>query len=236
MLFRKRTRIMLKNKDTVLQNNQLASFMFRFGALYLLAFYLLEKRNSKIYIIHTALDDMIPYCKYFVIPYLFWFIFMGAALYYFLFVSRNKRENEAVIYSAVFGMILFTATSLVFPNGHNLRPDYTGDGFFGRCVEFVYSIDTPTNILPSLHVFLTVVATIGFMHRKELRSKKGFSTAIIVTAILIILSTMFLKQHSIVDVISALLLNLICYSIFYKPDIKEKKRCIRKKYLQSQTY
>ncbi len=227
---------MLQKRKTTLQDNHLAKGMFKFGALYIFVFYILEKRNVKTHIIYTALDEMIPYCKYFVVPYLFWFVLMGAALYYFLFVSKNKQENEAVIYSAVTGMILFIAISMIYPNGHNLRPAYTGGGFFGRCVEFVYSIDTSTNILPSLHVFLTVVATIGFMRQEELRNKKGFSTLIITIATLIILSTMFLKQHSVIDVISALALNLICYTVFYKSDIKEKKRCIRKKYLQSQTY
>lgn len=215
---------MISRYRTVKNKRPMLDFALKGGILYIIAFVLLENRNTDIYIINTALDNAIPYCKYFIVPYMFWFIYMGLTFWYFLFKCQNQKEQKKAIYSFFTGIVVFVVISLLFPNGHNLRPADNGSGFFGFCVNLLYKVDTPTNILPSLHVFETVAALIALLHQQELKKYIWFAPTVVIIAVLITASTMFLKQHSIVDVISALLLNIICYIKFYTPvQFKEKK-------------
>ena len=112
-------------------------------------------------------------------------------------------------------MIVFLIISYIYPNGHNLRPVLTGENLFERVVMRLYQTDTSTNILPSLHVFYSVVCCIALVKNRAIKEKRLLAMMIYVLTIGIILSTMFLKQHSIIDVIMALLMNGVCYHLFY---------------------
>ena len=115
-------------------------------------------------------------------------------------------------------MTLFLLISFVYPNGQHLRPDLTnaGDGVFLNVVRFLYKIDTPTNIFPSMHVFNATASCIALCQNERCRKNRIFTVAQIVLGISIVLSTMFLKQHSVADVMTALILNILCYQLFYK--------------------
>ena len=132
-----------------------------YGIFYLWAFQYLEQRNVKAHIIHLKLDDMIPFCEYFIIPYLMWFLYIALTVGYFAFINKNKQEYYQLIFTLGLGMTLFLVVSYFYPNGQDLRPHLTGDGFFISLVRHLYRIDTPTNILPSIHVFNSVACCIA---------------------------------------------------------------------------
>ena len=222
-----------------LEQNKLTVFMAIYGLFYLIAFGCLENRDVRVHIIHTKFDEIIPFCEYFIIPYVFLFVYMIGTILYFLFQSKDEKECKGYIYSLCAGMGVFLLVSLLYPNGHDLRPELSGNGFFIWCVKLLHRLDTATNILPSLHVFGTVVCSAALLRQQELRKKKGFVPFIYICSVLIVLSTMFLKQHSIVDVVTALVLNCACYKVFYNIDfeeLEEKRRCGRRKFLQSPTF
>ena len=57
----------------------------------------LEKTvTSNYHIMHSSLDDMIPFNEYFVIPYLLWFAYVTAAIAYLFF--KNKEEYYRCIF------------------------------------------------------------------------------------------------------------------------------------------
>ena len=199
-----------------LKENRIVWYLIVFGIFYLCSFFILEHRNVPIHIIHSPLDDKIPFCEYFIIPYFFWFIYVIGTICYFAFMCDQRVERDRMIHSLCFGMVVFLIVSWIYPNGHQLRPVLEGEGIFVGLVKLLYTLDTSTNILPSLHVYETVVCSIALLRQKKLCSKKWFAPAIWFCSIMIILSTMFLKQHSVVDVFSALVLNVICYFTFYK--------------------
>ena len=58
----------------------------------MLAFRYVEQRNVRPNIIHVALDDYIPFCEYFIIPYLLWFFYVAATVIYFSFINQNKKD------------------------------------------------------------------------------------------------------------------------------------------------
>lgn len=186
------------------------------GILYLIAFFLLENREVPIHIIQTKLDNLIPFCEYFIIPYILWFFYVAATVVYFACLNDDREEYKRLCISLLTGMIVFLTISLIYPNGQNLRPSLTGENVFERLVMHLYAADTPTNILPSLHVFYSTVCCIALMRNERIKTSRRRRGLISALTVSIILSTMFLKQHSTIDVVMALLMNGTCYQLFYK--------------------
>ena len=60
----------------------------------------------------------------------------------------------------------------------------------------------------------------------ELRKRKWIPFLSLILTVTIILSTMFLKQHTVIDVLAALILNCICYLIIYRPRIAFQKAAV----------
>ncbi len=169
--------------------------------VYISWFVWLEGRaNQPYHVIHFPLDDYIPFCEYFVIPYFLWFAYIAAVFVWLFF--RNREDFYRHIIFLYSGMTLFLVICTFYPNGHLLRPaGFTRDNLFIRMVCFLYSADTSTNILPSIHVFNSIAAHMAIVHLPDFRHKKWTVRCSCILCISIILSTMFLKQHSCVDVI-----------------------------------
>lgn len=186
-----------------------------FGIVYLATFFFMEARDVPVNIIHTKLDDMIPFCEYFIIPYVIWYVYVCGTVLYLGLTDKSLKEYKRFIANMMLGMIVFVITSLIYPNGQNLRPEIVVDGFFTWAVNLLYTIDTSTNILPSLHVFATVACDIALCRDERFKKHPSWKWASHILAVLICLSTMFLKQHSVIDVIAALLCNIVFYPLVY---------------------
>ena len=176
---------------------------------YLLGFAILENAGHRHYhIIHSVIDDMIPFCEYFIIPYYLWFLFMAAGILWFVFGCRNKTEYYKLCCCLAIGMTIFLIVSCIYPNAQDLRPAvFARDNIFVRMVRALYQTDTPTNILPSIHVFNSLAIFYAMYGSDQLRDRKLIRYGSGVLCFLIILSTMFLKQHSVVDVSMGILMS-----------------------------
>lgn len=197
----------------ILRKNKQYLIVVVYLFFYSLAFLALERNISNYHIIHVTLDDMIPFCEYFIVPYLLWFPYVLLTIIYL--GREDLKEYKKFIYSLGIVSTLFLIISMLFPNGHDLRPIITGDNIFIRMVEALHVVDTPTNILPSLHVYVSVVCATTLSRNPKIRDKKMVYIFSNVLAILIVLSTMFLKQHSVVDVGLALVFNYLIYELMY---------------------
>lgn len=188
-----------------------------FGVFYLLAFQYLEQRQVYGYhVVHTVFDDLIPFCEYFIVPYLLWFPYMLGAIAYFILFNKNKRECYQLSYNLIMGMSIFLIVSYVYPNVQHLRPtEFAHDTIFTSLVKALYQTDTPTNVLPSIHVFNSLAVHMAITYSEELKKHKFIQRASLVLTILIVLSTMFLKQHTVVDVCLGLTLALFGALVFY---------------------
>lgn len=189
-----------------------------FSALYLLGFAFIEHRRVRPYIIHTRWDDMIPFCEYFIIPYLLWFAFIAVCLIWFGMFQSSQREYQALSRNLAFGCTVFLIISVIFPNGQHLRPVLAGDNVFQQMVLLLYRTDTCTNVFPSVHVFNSVACCSAVLRNHFLRSRRGVAVSTVVLTVSIILATVFLKQHTVVDVFGALLLNAISDRLFYQKE------------------
>lgn len=183
---------------------------------YLISFCLLERMQVKHYIIQCSLDQKIPFCEYFIVPYVLWFFMVAGTVGYFAFMNESPGEYGRLISTLAAGMTMFLVISFVCPNMHLLRQKPVGESMFADAVRLLQRVDTPTNVFPSIHVFNAVACCVALRNNEACRRRKWFMAGMEVLTISIILSTMFLKQHSIIDVVGALVLNWVCYGVFYK--------------------
>ena len=193
------------------------AWVFLYVLLYMPWFIWLEKHvTEEFYLIHSPLDDLIPFSEIFIIPYMLWFAYIAVTILYFFFMDKSGFYRLVTFLFT--GMTLFLVICTIFPNGLDLRPDtFVRDNIFTDMVRTLYQTDTPTNVLPSIHVFNSIGAYIAISHNETLRKSPLIHYGSLVLSTLIILSAMFLKQHSVIDVVSAILLASILYSIIYIP-------------------
>ena len=190
-------------------------WVFLYAFIYLPWFFYLEKHvTTEFSEIHVALDDKIPFIEFFIVPYMLWFLFIAVTIGYFFFT--NKTEFYQLIVFLFSGMTIFLIISTIFPNGLDLRPDtFVRDNIFVDMVKTLYKTDTPTNVLPSIHVYNSIGAYVAIRNSQALQKHKWVQTGSLILTVSIILSTMFLKQHSVVDVIVAFGMSAICYVFAY---------------------
>ncbi|NLY43350.1 MAG: phosphatidic acid phosphatase [Clostridiaceae bacterium] len=173
-----------------------------------------EKITIPKYFMYSRLDDYIPFVKEMVIPYLFWYIYIIIALVYLGLTSKKDFYNLCAF--MFIGMTICFIIYALFPNGQKLRPVIHGTDFFSRLVAYIYMVDTPTNSAPSMHTLDAIAVHVAFMKCDALKKKYGILTLSFITMVLIILSTVMLKQHSVLDLIYGVALSLVLYLIIYK--------------------
>lgn len=197
--------------------------------LYLPWFIYLEKTvTTEFHVIHSPLDDIIPFCEWFIIPYYIWFLYVASACVYFFLKSRQEFIKMA-IYLCV-GMTIFLIICTVFPNGLHLRPvEFTRDNILIDLVKGLYLTDTPTNVFPSIHVYNSIAVQIAVSKSNCFKHKKLANGISLVICISICLSTMFLKQHSVIDVCGACVLAFVMYQLVYTPFLSKLKTKIKEK-------
>lgn len=200
-----------------------------YAVFYLLAFSYLEKRDVAVHEINLGIDARIPFCEIFIIPYLLWFGYVAFTVVYLCI--KDKEEGGRLVSFLMAGMTIFIIVSAVFPNGHNLRPAaFERDNVFIDLIKKLYAADTPTNILPSIHVYNSVAIMIAVWRSGCFTGHKVLKTAMLALGVSIIFSTVLIKQHSMLDVLLALLLSALMYSVCYKrAGVREKSVIARVK-------
>ena len=196
---------------------RLAVPMALYVLFYCVSFLLIENWNRLRYtVIHTAVDDAVPFCEWFVIPYLLWFAYVFGFTFY-MFLYDEKRYHETGTFLAI-GMTVFLAVSVCFPNILYLRPEFMPrNNILTYFCQRLYAVDTPTNVTPSIHVYNSFAIMIGAWHTDAgILRKLWVKTAVTAQGILIILATMFIKQHSFSDVVIATGLSLVSYILVYR--------------------
>ena len=97
----------------------------------------------------------------------------------------------------------------IVPNGLALRPRYVpGNDIFAKAVQSLYRTDTPMNVCPSIHVFNSVTLMLAYYRTRcfDAPRLRWMRPAAAVLCVSIALSTMLLKQHSVIDVVFGMLL------------------------------
>jgi len=190
-----------------------------YGMIYLLWFFMLEERKHADYmIVHMNIDDYIPFCEVFVIPYLLWFVYVPAVVFYLFLHDREGYWKSTLLLCT--GMTVFLIISTFIPNMHHLRPGkFARDNVFTWLISLLWKADTPTNLFPSIHVYNSLGAHFAVLNSEKLSRNKWIHYGSLVMCISIILATMFIKQHSMFDVLTAFIMSAAMYALVYNYDV-----------------
>lgn len=190
---------------------------------YFLLYFLTENLipRETCYVIHSRLDDLIPFCEFFVIPYVFWYLLIVGSLLYFMLYAPDQFRNLSgfIIVTQVTAMVIYIA----FPNRQDLRPEmFPRENFCTWILSIIYRFDTNTNVCPSLHVAYSVGIASTWLKEKSVHW--SIRAAITAVCILICLSTAFVKQHSILDTFAAVPVCILAEAIVFGSWWKQKRK------------
>ncbi|MCI8299484.1 MAG: phosphatase PAP2 family protein [Lachnospiraceae bacterium] len=205
---------------------KLKEFLYRYRHGWILSYFLIyvtwfawleQTVTRRFHVIHLAVDDYIPFVEIFIIPYLLWFGYVAVAVAWFFF--KDVQDYYKLCIFLFVGMTVFLVVSTVYPHGHYLRPRvFERDNIFITLVKGLYLIDTPTNLFPSIHVYNSLGVHLAVINSEKLKEKRWLRRGSFVLMSAIIASTMFLKQHSVFDVITGCVMALVMYTLVYAKD------------------
>ena len=176
---------------------------------------------EKCYPVHCGLDDVIPFCEYFIIPYVGWYLLIVGSLLYFALYNPDNFKNmmKFIIVTQIVAMAIY----IIFPNRQDLRPtEFVRDNFFTDGVKLLYSLDTNTNVCPSLHVAYSIGIASTWL--KEKSASPLCKTLIVLFCISVCLSVAFIKQHSVVDTFVAIPVCVLAEYIAFGKNYWEPRR------------
>lgn len=191
--------------------------------IYLIWFALVEHMiptSDMCWVSYLPLDDKIPFLPPFILAYVSWYPFLAIPA----LVLLIKEDRAAFIRYAAFiiaGFSISLLICMIWPNCQNLRPaDVDTSNLFGWLIQAIYSADTNTNVLPSMHVVGCIAVVSACFDSQYLRKMRIPG---LIWGILICASTVFVKQHSILDVFAGLALGLVIAVVLYG-FVKKKMR------------
>ena len=167
---------------------------------------------ERCHVIYCALDDLIPFNEWFLLLYCYWYVLLVASLlYFFLYDVRSFRRLQTyIMITQAVAMMIY----ILFPSIQLLRPDtFQRDNVLTRLMAFIYSFDTPTGVCPSLHVAYSMGIASTWCRRKE--TSVAAKATVVLSAVLISVSTAFVKQHSVVDIFAALPVGLLAENMVF---------------------
>lgn len=196
-----------------MNNSKISSVIFRI--LFLVSLPLLNiihtalnNYRGNVNILRTHLDLVIPFEKIFIVPYLLWFFYFVSVLVYFAFVDRKNYFR--LLFSIILGNLICHVIYYFYPTTVP-RPDVMGNDIFSYLVRLTYASDNPFNCFPSVHVLNALLAS---MYLFSYAKKAAVKYTSVIAFVLITLSTLFVKQHYVLDAVASSIIGVSMYVLF----------------------
>lgn len=188
-------------------------------------YFLVNSLDLSTHDVTTAIDRSIPFLKIFVIPYVIWYLFVPIILIALCFYDRKMYYKTILVYILGFSisLIIFSVYQTTVP-----RPDLAGSDILTKITMIIYANDKPINCLPSLHVFASYLMFKAVCRSCFSNFKINAATSFI--AFMIIISTLFTKQHGILDAIAGIILVDLLFLTIEKPDWRKVWLMLKKLY------
>lgn len=175
-----------------------------FILLNFLIYEFLNKQSETVHVLKLHFEEHIPFLPYFSIPYILFIPFLLITIIYFIFFYKDfKSVFISFISCQLTAYIIYT-----FYQTSVTRPDIVFKDTFSTLVAYIYSIDKPYNCFPSLHVSLSIICLLYWI-----KILPRFQIIMNIFVMLITLSTVFIKQHYVLDVISGIILAIVSFYI-----------------------
>ena len=179
-------------------------------ALYFLTENLIPAENC--FLVHSKLDDLIPFCEYFALFYTGWYVLIVVSLLYFgLYNPKSFAELQKYI---IITQAVAMACYILIPTRQDLRPEtFPRENIFSWIMGLIYSFDTSTGVCPSLHVAYSLGIASAWLKEKGVHV--GTKIFVTVFVFLICISVAFVKQHSVIDIFAAIPLGILAEAVVY---------------------
>lgn len=203
----------MHRRKNLLNERKHFKLLILFGFL-IIWFEYLKKTIVPEHIIYCKLDSFIPFVKEFIIFYYLWFFYMAFALLYFGLTSKIDFYKLFLFLS--FNMAISYIIFMIYPNAQFPRPIIAQQDILSRMVKFIYDIDKTNNVFPSIHVANAIAVHLSILNSNGLRNKNSIKLGSLILMVLICVSTVFVKQHSIIDVCGGIGLAALLYILIYQ--------------------
>ena len=164
--------------------------------------------------IHCYLDDVVPFCEWFVLFYVSWYVLIVFSLGWFLLYSVDsfKKLQTYIIVTQVIAMTVY----ILYPSRQDLRPEvFPRENFCTWLLGIIYGFDTSTGVCPSLHVGYSLGIISTWLREKG--AGKVWKVVVTIWCLIICISVAFVKQHSVVDIFAAIPMCLFAeWFTFYR--------------------
>ncbi len=152
------------------------------------------------YDLSGVMDYHIPFIPIFIIPYMLAFIQWIVG--YIVIARQGKEYCDKVMGGEMIAKLIVGIIFLAFPT-IMLREEITGSGVFSQAVVLLYRLDAPTNLFPSIHCLESYICMKSALEMKDVDNRYRF--AMVIMSILVFMSTVFIKQHVILDFFGAVI-------------------------------
>lgn len=145
-----------------------------------------------------------------------WAIVYGALYLFLILLPIFVVRQEELLRRTVFAYLLIWITSYLFffwlyPTVAPRPASVSGSGFAVWGLRALYSADPPYNCFPSLHVAHSFVSALACA-----RVHRRLGAVAVIAALLVALSTLFTKQHYLLDVAAGSVLAGIAHQLFLR--------------------
>lgn len=188
---------------------------------YFILYFLTENLipRESCHVIHSPLDDLIPFHEGFVIFYVGWYVLIVLSLGYFLLYSVQSFKNlqTYIIITQILAMVVY----IVYPSRQELRPEvFPRENVLTWIMGIIYSFDTNTGVLPSLHVAYSVGIASTWL--RERSAKPWLKVFITLFCLGVCISVAFVKQHSVLDIFAAIPVCMVAeWFVFWRKEKRE---------------
>lgn len=174
----------------------------------------LINRNFTHYDLTTSFDKKIP-----LIP-VFMLIYFGCFVFWVIFDIMCMRTDKdfcakyfcfEIISRFICGIIF-----IILPT-YNVRPVVNENGFFDSFLLFLYKIDTPDNLFPSVHCLISWNCFVGMRNARQY--KPVYKYLCLLSALLVFASTLFTRQHVIADIAGAVIVSELSWLLVSRTNV-----------------
>jgi len=173
-----------------------------------LSYLLLNTSTRGVHSLVTTIDNSIPFQKVFILPYVGWYAFIFIIMAYLCY---KDRKTYFITITAYFLGLIASYMTFYFFQTTVPRPEVIGSDYLSKMVQIIYRADKPYNCFPSIHV-LTCFLMIKAIMASSIKNKINM-VIVWSNSILIIISTLFIKQHVILDVVSGIVYADILFRV-----------------------
>jgi len=182
------------------------------------------------YMIWCEMDDYIPFLANFALAYVYWFGFLPVAFVQMLWHKDDNTDRAKIDFIRFMRLyfiswVICLICYLLFPSAITFRPTPDEIGYDSFCtagLALTYSgFDLPNNVIPSLHCTSTLACCVAMFSSDFVRRSPArvlYYIYYVLFAFLICSSTVFVKQHSILDFFASAAIIIVLYPLVYKVD------------------